>query len=112
MSCFTHEYQRVVRVVRLKVLIYTTHNKFSNCTRRTAEKANVVAMLRRRQTLRPMTKFERSAENGITKSCVIYGSVYVHRVVASVGIISTLRLSICLVDLPHLYKLMSRCRVK
>ena len=41
-----------------------------------------------------------------------YGSVYVHRVVALVGIISTLRLSICLVDLPNLDKLMSRCRVK
>ena len=40
------------------------------------------------------------------------GSVYVHRVVALVGIISTLRLSICLVDLPNLDKLMSRCRVK
>ena len=40
-----------------------------------------------------------------------YG-VYVHRVVALVGIISTLRLSICLVDLPHLDKLMTRCRVK
>ena len=35
-----------------------------------------------------------------------------HRVVALVGIISILRLSICLVDLPHLDKLMSRCRVK
>ena len=35
-----------------------------------------------------------------------------HRVVALVGIISTLRLSICLVDLPNLDKLMSRCRVK
>ena len=35
-----------------------------------------------------------------------------HRVVALVGIISTLRLSICLVDLPHLDKLMTRCRVK
>ena len=34
-----------------------------------------------------------------------------HRVVALVGIISTLRLSICLVDLPNLDKLMSRCRV-
>ena len=34
-----------------------------------------------------------------------------HRVVALVGIISTLRLSICLVDLPHLDKLMTRCRV-
>ena len=43
---------------------------------------------------------------------VIYGSVYVHRVVALVGIISTLRLSICLVGLPNLDKLMSRCRVK
>ena len=42
----------------------------------------------------------------------IYGSVYVHRVVALVGIISTLRLSICLVDLPNLDKFMSRCRVK
>ena len=42
----------------------------------------------------------------------LYGSVYVHRVVALVGIISTLCLSICLVDLPHLDKLMSRCRVK
>ena len=41
-----------------------------------------------------------------------YGCVYVHRVVALVGIISTLRLSICLVDLPNLNKLMSRCRVK
>ena len=41
-----------------------------------------------------------------------YGSVYVHRVVALVGIILTLRLSICLVDLPHLDKLMSRCRDK
>ena len=41
-----------------------------------------------------------------------YGSVYVHRVVALVGIIPTLRLSICLVDLPNLDKLMSRCRVK
>ena len=40
------------------------------------------------------------------------GSVYVHRVVALVGIISILRLSICLVDLPNLDKLMSRCRVK
>ena len=35
-----------------------------------------------------------------------------HRVVALVGTISTLRLSICLVDLPHLDKLISRCRVK
>ena len=35
-----------------------------------------------------------------------------HRVVALVGIISTLRLSICIVDLPHLDKLMSRCPVK
>ena len=43
---------------------------------------------------------------------VSYGSVYVHRVDALVGIISTLRLSICLVDLPNLDKLMSRCRVK
>ena len=41
-----------------------------------------------------------------------YGSVHVHLVVALVGIISTLRLSICLVDLPNLDKLMSRCRVK
>ena len=41
-----------------------------------------------------------------------YGSVYVHRVIALVDIISTLRLSICLVDLPNLDKLMSRCRVK
>ena len=47
---------------------------------------------------------ERRSEN--------YGSVYVHRVVALVGIISTLRLSICLVVLPNLDKLMSRCRVK
>ena len=30
-----------------------------------------------------------------------------HRVVALVGIISTLRLSICLVDLPHLDKLIT-----
>ena len=35
-----------------------------------------------------------------------------HRVVALVGIISTLRLSICLVDLPNRDKLMSICRVK
>ena len=35
-----------------------------------------------------------------------------HRVVALVGIISTLHLSICLVDLPNLDKLMFRCRVK
>ena len=35
-----------------------------------------------------------------------------HRVVALVDIISTLRLSICLVDQPHLDKLMYRCRVK
>ena len=42
----------------------------------------------------------------------MYGSVYVHRDVALVGIISTLRLSICLVDLPHLDKLMYRCPVE
>ena len=33
-------------------------------------------------------------------------------VVALVGIISTLHLSICLVDLPNLDRLMSGCRVK
>ena len=49
---------------------------------------------------------------GIISTLRSYGSVYVHRVVALVGVISTLRLSICLVDLPHLNKLMSRCRVK
>ena len=35
-----------------------------------------------------------------------------HRVVALVGANTTLGLSICLVDLPNLDKLMSRCRVK
>ena len=35
-----------------------------------------------------------------------------HLVVALVGIISLLRLSICLVDVPNPDKLMSRCRVK
>ena len=35
-----------------------------------------------------------------------------HRVLALVDIISTLRLSICLVDLPNLDTFMSRCRVK
>ena len=45
----------------------------------------------------------------ILVASLFYGSVYVHRVVALVGIISTLCMSICLVDLPHLDKLMSRC---